>query len=114
MPIYDYECEACGPFREMRPMAMAAEPCACPTCSTPAPRAFFTMPNLATMDGDRRFAHATNERASNEPISSKSDRAQRLHGVNCACCKPGKSRATVFRADGAKSFPTARPWMISH
>ncbi len=115
MPIYDYDCETCGPFREMRPMSMAAEPCACPDCGTPAPRAFFTMPALATMDGDRRTAIATNERASHEPVSSKSERARRLHPSNCSCCKPGaKQRATVFRADGAKSFPSSRPWMISH
>lgn len=115
MPIYDYECEACGPFREMRPMAMAAEPCACPVCATPAPRAFFTMPALASMDSDRRTAIATNERASHEPVASGSERARRLHPANCSCCKPGgKQRAAVFRADGAKSFPTARPWMISH
>ncbi|MGH2343013.1 FmdB family zinc ribbon protein [Segnochrobactraceae bacterium EtOH-i3] len=114
MPIYDYECDRCGPFSEMRPMAQSAEPCACPECGTASARAFFTMPALATMDAGRRTAHATNERASHEPISSKSERAQRLHGANCACCKPGKSRSTVYRADGAKSFPSSRPWMISH
>ncbi|MCE1237374.1 MAG: zinc ribbon domain-containing protein [Hyphomicrobiales bacterium] len=115
MPIYDYECESCGPFREMRPMAESAAPCACPVCATPSPRAFLSMPHLFTMDAGRRTALATNERASNEPISSKSERARRLHPANCSCCKPGaKQRATVFRADGAKSFPTARPWMISH
>ncbi len=115
MPIYDYDCESCGPFREMRPMSQSAEPCPCPVCATPAPRAFLTMPALFTMDSGRRSAIATNERSSNEPISSKSDRAQRLHPANCSCCKPGaKQRAAVFRADGAKSFPSSRPWMISH
>lgn len=115
MPIYDYECEACGPFREMRPMSMSGEACACPTCATPSPRSFDAMPALATMDARRRLALSTNERASHEPVSSKSERARRLHPANCACCKPGgSSRATVFRADGAKSFPSARPWMISH
>jgi len=114
MPIYDYECSACGPFREMRPMSMAGEDCACPVCTTPSPRSLGAMPFLATMEAGRRQAFSTNERASNEPMSSKSDRAKRLHGVNCGCCKPGTKSSAVFRADGSKTFPSRRPWMISH
>jgi hypothetical protein len=36
------------------------------------------------------------------------------HGAGCACCA-GKSMRNGKRGkNGAKSFPGARPWMISH
>lgn len=115
MPIYDYDCESCGPFRETRPMAKSDEPCECPECGEPSSRAFFVMPAFACMDVSKRSALATNERASHEPALSGSERGRRLHPSNCSCCRPGaKTRATLLRPDGAKSFPTARPWMISH
>ncbi|MEO1363845.1 MAG: zinc ribbon domain-containing protein, partial [Pseudomonadota bacterium] len=38
------------------------------------------------------------------------------HGPNCSCCSGGSTRPskTLHHADGSKSFPTKRPWMISH
>jgi len=55
-------------------------------------------------------AHGINERAADSP--------KRLsqHGPGCACCsgKSGKGRSTLRLPDGSKSFPSARPWMISH
>jgi hypothetical protein len=35
------------------------------------------------------------------------------HAPGCGCCS-GKSKTGILRADGAKTFPSARPWMISH
>ena len=32
MPVYDYLCEACGPFSEMRPMVECEKPSECPHC----------------------------------------------------------------------------------
>lgn len=121
MPYYDYACPDCGPFTEMRPMAESAEPAACPGCGAAAPRAFLTAPQLAVMTSDRRQAFATNERSAHAPRSSGEFAAERAgrkksHGAGCSCCstgKAGKSRA-VHMADGSKTFPSARPWMISH
>ena len=109
MPVYDYACEGCGPFTALRPMAAFRDPCACPDCGGEAPRAFLTAPNLAGMDAGRRRAMATNERSANEPrLSSK-------HGAGCGCCSGAKPSARTARsAGGAKSFPSSRPWMISH
>lgn len=78
MPVYDYLCEDCGPFTEMRPMSDYELPHDCPQCGREAPRAFLTAPRLAGLS--RR--------------------------------KPG--RLTYRGKNGSKSFPTARPWMISH
>ncbi|OSQ35391.1 FmdB family zinc ribbon protein [Thalassospira mesophila] len=111
MPYYDYECTSCGPFTEVRPMAQSAAPCTCPDCGQMAARAILTVPNYAMMDAGKRFASSTNERASHEPKSTQ----KHGHGPGCSCCSGGnkKSRA-IYRPDGSKVFPSARPWMISH
>lgn len=111
MPYYDYMCDDCGPFTERAAMAEFDSPCACPTCGEPAPRVLLRAPILANMDGARRTAFATNERARHAPKSTRS------HGPGCSCCSGGgKSMPsrTLHRPDGSKSFPSARPWMISH
>ena len=43
------------------------------------------------------------------------DQYKASHGPGCGCCAPGKpSRLVKKTRAGSKSFPTARPWMISH
>jgi putative FmdB family regulatory protein len=111
MPVYDYECEACGPFTTMRPMAECDLSAACPRCRAEAPRAFLTAPYFAAMPAGRRAAFAANERSANAPQKlSKMER----HGRGCACCVPRSGRTARRGRDGAKSFPGSRPWMISH
>jgi putative FmdB family regulatory protein len=107
MPVYDYQCPDCGVFTALRPMSAFREPCACPDCGREAGRVFLTMPAVAGMDPVRRTAIATNERASHEP--------KRAHGVGCSCCGSGKGNGKAAKTPGGeKSFPKARPWMISH
>lgn len=111
MPVYDYLCDACGPFTALRPMAEFQAPHLCAGCGTPARRAMLTAPGLAGMDAGRRHAHATNERSAHAPTKAK------RHPSSCSCCKTGSRRAEAVGAPGAaaaKSFPAARPWMISH
>ena len=111
MPVYDYECERCGVFTALRPMSECREPLACPDCGEAASRVLLSMPAIAGMDPARRKAIAVNERASHEPRSSRQG-----HGPGCTCCS-GKSKAssrTAKAPNGAKAFPKARPWMISH
>jgi hypothetical protein len=63
------------------------------------------------MDSTRRTAIAGNERSAAAPDRSS---ATGGHPPRCACCK-GPAKGGAFRSrDGAKSFPNARPWMISH
>jgi putative FmdB family regulatory protein len=100
MPSYAYECDRCGCFDAVRPLAEYNLPQACPGCGQAAPRAL-TTPSFASMDGARRIAASVNERSANAPGSSAAHRA------GCACCSPK-------RAAGAKGFPGTRPWMISH
>jgi putative FmdB family regulatory protein len=112
MPVYEYLCDDCGPFTQMRPMAQYDKAQKCPECGRRAPRAILTAPHFSAMAADRRQAHATNERSANEPkLLSKTK-----HGSGCSCCSGSKkpSRLVNYGKNGAKSFPTSRPWMISH
>jgi putative FmdB family regulatory protein len=111
MPVYDYLCERCGPFTDMRPMAESGRPRECPECGAEAPRAFLTAPYMASMSTERRTAYATNERSASAPRSLKA------HGGGCSCCSGSSMRYNKKRGEKpveAKSFPSRRPWMISH
>jgi putative FmdB family regulatory protein len=103
MPVYDYSCETCGAFTASRPMAEYREPRDCPGCGAPAARVLLTAPRLANMGNARRTAFQTNERAAHAPRHA----AAHMHGPGCGCAGSRASR-------GAKTFPGARPWMISH
>jgi putative FmdB family regulatory protein len=107
MPVYDYACETCGVFTAMRPMADYALPLDCPDCGRAAPRALLQVPGIAVMASGQRRAHAANERSAHAPRLSSAGG----HGAGCACCKPAAKAAGPA---AAKSFPSQRPWMISH
>jgi putative FmdB family regulatory protein len=110
MPFYDYRCTGCGDFSQLRPMAQCREPATCPACGTSADRIILATPSLGVLSGAMRRAYAANERSAHAPRSTAGG-----HGMNCGCCKPGaKNSRTVRGADGSKSAPSARPWMISH
>jgi putative FmdB family regulatory protein len=104
MPVYGYACAECGPFTALRPMAQFNDPHDCPGCGAECRRAFLTAPRLLGMDPGLKAAHATNERSRHAPRRSGG------HGACCGCCAPKKAAT----APAAKSFPKARPWMISH
>ena len=112
MPVYDYLCNECGPFTDMRPMAECDDPMDCPQCSAESPRAILTAPNFFCMPSDRRKAIATNERSAHAPKTL--DQYKASHGPGCGCCSGKAGRLVTKTKSGAKGFPTARPWMISH
>jgi putative FmdB family regulatory protein len=115
MPVYDYLCGSCGAFTAVRPMAEYEAPCDCPDCGTAAPRVMLTAPHFSCVPAGRRQAGAVNERSAAAPKSVAEFKAER-HGAGCSCCggNLGRKRRTLLRPDGGKSFPSARPWMISH
>lgn len=106
MPLYDYECERCGPFTALRPMAEYEAPLDCPDCGESAPRVMLTAPRLGAMDRLQLAAHATNERSAHAPRRSSSSG----HAPGCGCCS-GRSAASDKKVKG---FSGRRPWMISH
>lgn len=113
MPTYDYECSACGGFDAFRSLGQRNDPAACPACGGASPRVFAAAPRLALLDGGARRAMDVNERARHEPKSSR-DYQRLRHPAGCGCCTGGRSKATVTAPNGAKAFPSKRPWMISH
>jgi putative FmdB family regulatory protein len=112
MPVYEYLCDACGSFTDMRPMAECDDPQDCPRCETSSPRVILTAPNFFCMPSDRRKAIAVNERSAHAPKTL--DQYKAAHAPGCGCCSGKPSRLMRKTKSGAKGFPTARPWMISH
>jgi putative FmdB family regulatory protein len=112
MPVYEYLCDACGPFTDMRPMAECELPSACPDCAGLAPRVILTAPHCSSISAERRRAQATNERSANAPKTLS--QMGGAHAPGCSCCSGRASRFTARGKNGAKSFPASRPWMISH
>lgn len=118
MPTYDYACQDCGGFDAFRLMSQRNEPAACPECGMASPRVFVSAPHLACVSSSTRNAMETNERAQYAPTSSRNLEAgtySRLkHPSGCGCCSTSKKATTVRAPDGSKTFPSKRPWMISH
>jgi putative FmdB family regulatory protein len=118
MPTYDYVCRKCGDFEVLRPLAKRNELCPCPTCGDSSTRTWINAPSLSCVSLHQRRSHETNERAQHVPRSSKDvdGTYPRLsHPRGCGCCNPALPRSkTVTAPDGSKTFPSKRPWMISH
>jgi len=81
MPIYDYECEGCGPFTAMRPMAQFRDPFACPQCGVDAPRAFLGAPAIAGTSRGGRIAHEAAR-----PGATDVRHSSATHPSGCGCC----------------------------
>ncbi|HBT34243.1 MAG TPA: FmdB family transcriptional regulator [Pusillimonas sp.] len=114
MPVYEYLCNSCGDFTAVRRVSERDAECACPQCGQAASRVLLTAPKLAVMSSAQRAAYATNERSAHAPLTSTEYQERQRHGPGCSCCNGAKNRKTHVSADGAKSFPGTRPWMISH
>lgn len=102
MPIYDYACDACGPFTALRPMAQFRDPCACPECGGGAARTILGAPALLSGHAGGRATYAATE-----PSESPSRPASMAHPAGCGCCMrrvplPGALSAggRVFMAHG--------------
>lgn len=109
MPTYDYDCPHCGVFDAVRPISQRNAAIACPFCDGQAERTIVAAPVLGSLSAAARTAHATNERAANEPKRSGS------HGSGCGCCSTSVKFPTASDAPGApRSSSNGRPWMLSH
>ena len=114
MPTYDYDCSLCGGFEAIRSIGQRDEPAICPDCDDLAPRVMVAAPRLRLMEASTRRAMDVNETARHEPRRS-GDYARLKHPSGCGCCSTSpRKKATVTAPNGAKSFPSKRPWMISH
>lgn len=99
MPLYNYACEECGPFREWRAMSEAGKPVACLGCGEPAPAAV-TAPYIANMNPHNRIAHQRNEKSADAPEVVR--------------MKTGSDAQPHPHRHGAGGHGHGRPWMIGH
>jgi putative FmdB family regulatory protein len=116
MPMYDYECEQCGPFSHWQRLADRNDLVRCPVCEAMAVR-MISAPNLVLMPAARRAAHARNEKSRHEPGVTTRHRCK----SGCGCGgKAGSARKSTQTVDLGKAgrFETARkvkrPWMLGH
>ena len=100
MPLYDYQCDSCGPFREWNAMSEWSAPMPCPRCDTRAERRV-TAPFIANMNPHSRIAHERNEKSAHEPrVVRKTRKDPAKHGGSHG------RHLHVHRG--------SRPWMIGH
>lgn len=107
MPLYDYHCETCGPFRQFRSIAERATPTSCTACGVDAARVL-TAPLLSLMSSNNRIAETRNEKSAHEPgvvsvlePGGKKDPAPKVPKLH----KPGAGHGHAH---------AHRPWMLGH
>lgn len=100
MPIYDYDCQVCGPFTAMRSMAEFRDPCACPACGIGAPRKSLSAPSIAT----RRSVLASNERDASSEGPMKA-----AHPAGCGCCVRRWPLPGALASNGGRVFSSNGP-----
>ena len=106
MPLYEYECDHCGPFNGWAAIAQATDPAACPSCDTEAPRAV-SAPQLSRMQRNTKIAHERNEKSADAPqVAKRAGPSHQHHHGGGACAH---SHAKPGHGHGPK-----RPWMIGH
>jgi putative FmdB family regulatory protein len=74
MPLYDYQCEACGVFEMMRKLVERDAPMSCPRCAQPVER----------IQTSAALLLALSEKTS-EAIESTGSYGMR-HRRRCTCC----------------------------
>jgi putative FmdB family regulatory protein len=106
MPVYEYNCDECGPFTKLRGLDQSSAPANCPECGVSSPK-IFSVINLRAMRPENRIAWERNERSANAPHVCGSG------------CSHGRIKAAA-RAEGDKpalqqsTKRNSRPWMLGH
>ena len=119
MPLYEYECEACGVFTALRKISESAEPVPCESCGCESPR-IISVPRLATMGKAQRQAHERNERSAHEPRMSRKSSCGCSGSHTCGAGGMASKPAQKVNPETGKpalqmqTKRTARPWMVGH
>jgi putative FmdB family regulatory protein len=100
MPLYDYHCGTCGPFRRFRSISNRAAPVQCDECGSKAERVL-TAPQLSLMSSNNRIAETRNEKSAHEPGVVNVMRP--AHEPRPKAPKPAHGHAHAHR-----------PWMLGH
>lgn len=105
MPLYDYACEACGPFRDWRPMSRSEEDAPCPACGA-ASRRTVAMPFLPCVSRNDRIAHERNERSADAPRVVRGEEWRAMNGAI------GRARPARRRTEHGRNM--YRPSILGH
>lgn len=105
MPLYTYECSACGPFQSARSIAEFEADAECPGCGVGAPRAL-ALPMMAAMPANTRQAYARNEKSAWSPEVVRREPGGHVHSAHCGHAH-GASGKKVHQHGG-------KPWMVGH
>jgi putative FmdB family regulatory protein len=111
LPLYDYECTSCGPFRDWRSISEWEAKVPCPNCSLSAPR-LAAAPMLSALSSNSRIAHERNERSAHEPkVMRREDLSHdhRRHGHH-----QGVSPLIKQQFGDVHPSPPSRPWVVGH
>jgi len=120
MPLYDYVCARCGPFREWRGMDAFAAPSKCPDCGRKSGRAMAS-PVLG-MDWRQKKAHAINEKSAHEPRVVHRKRGDPMvHDVHSDLKDAGRAHRGHKHGHGhshggrrGKLERSRHPWAVRH
>lgn len=115
MPLYDYECRSCGPFREWRSMNDYEKPAKCPDCHRSSTRSVAT-PTLG-MDAGLRKSHAINEKSAHEPRVVRRRRGDAIpqHDAHADLMRVREERSARKREPRkAETHASHHPWMVRH
>ena len=117
MPLYDYACRRCGPFRKWRGMSAYDKPAKCPNCGKAARRSV-TAPMLGMRDAALRKAHEINERSAHEPRLVHRKRGDPIpsHDAHRDLTE-ARQRQNVprrGRGDKDKLNRSSHPWAVRH
>ena len=108
MPVYEYNCEECGPFTRLRGLDQSSHPANCPECGASSPK-IFPVIHLRSMRPENRTAWERNERSAHSPHicgAGCSHERAKPKGVGT---RPGEKPAMQ-----ASTKRNSRPWMLGH
>ncbi|HEX8325269.1 MAG TPA: zinc ribbon domain-containing protein [Tepidisphaeraceae bacterium] len=110
MPLYEFNCSACGSFEVFRPVSRAAEGVQCPDCAAEATRVWYA-PAVAAMSPLSRMAAERNEKSRHEPHMCKT-------GCGCGSRKksPPPDPRQMEQLNGRTRHVStgSRPWVMEH
>ena len=105
MPLYEYMCGNCGPFKEFQTMNRWLDPCDCPDCGYQSERTL-SAPQISNVHPHARIANQRNELSADQPMVMKKKAHE--HGASC-----NHNHSHAHPSSKHKHGPS-RPWMIGH
>jgi len=106
MPVYEYNCEECGPFTKLRGLDQSSQPANCPECGASSPK-IFPVIHLRAMRSENRLAWEHNERSAHAPhVCGSGCSHERVKPKN----RPGGDKPALQ----ASTKRNSRPWMLGH